>query len=496
MTARIYPVALKLISIVLLLSMFLKAVIEVRTDFDSWWYHLPWAANLWGIVTTDHYIWSDHLQDRFSGFPLLVEFLQGFFWYLTGRPEGANLVCLLSLILYLIFLRSYFRIPIYLSSIALLAIPLVQTHATSTYVDLPANLALSILFLMTYRLYINDNLVRPRDLLLMFGAAVFAAHAKFQAIPFVFILGGPILYKVIWVQYRETCKEGNDYTRLSGRLFAALFVGLLVFAVPVKNIILYKNPFYPFKFEVVGITLNHTQAFTEKEEDTSQATKWVQSVLELKSLPWNDPRRWTVDQANRRIEEIHRMGGFFGLYVVFHIGLLAYLCYRLGGREPWFAAAAITLAGLVNSVMPNSHLLRYYMFWMISLVSLNLFLIYRLDRSIVSSKWINRKSVAGVVVVALMFVIWVNKGWYVRPRLATLTHLNSFENLVDENVKPKVLAHINDGDKVCLPQNFRPWAFLYTSLFHGSKNYVIKQFKEPNECTGFRIFADITSWHR
>ena len=139
MTARIYPMVLRMISMTLLLSMSLKAVLEVSTEFDSWWYHLPWAANLWGIVTTEHYIWSGYVQDRFSGFPLLVEFLQGFFWQITGRPEGANLVCLLSLMLYLAFLRTYFRIPVYLSSIALLAIPLVQTHATSTYADLPAN---------------------------------------------------------------------------------------------------------------------------------------------------------------------------------------------------------------------------------------------------------------------------------------------------------------------------------------------------------------------
>ena len=499
MLARIYPVTLRMISVALLLSMFLKAVLEVRTEFDSWWYHLPWAANLWGIVTSEHYIWSDYVQDRFSGFPLLVEFLQGFFWYITGRPEGANLVCLLSLILYLAFLRIYFRIPIYLSSIALVAIPLVQTHATSTYVDLPANLAVSILFLMTYRLYTSDSIVRRRDLLLMLGAAAFAAHAKFQVMPSVFILGSFILYKEIWVRYRETRKEGNVYPWLLVRLFAAIFAGLLVFAVPIKNIIVHKNPFYPIKVEVAGITLNHTQDFTEKDAKTfhgqgiSRSIKWAQSVLELKSLPWNDSRRWTIAQANRRIKGIYRMGGFFGLYVVFHLGLLAYLCYRLGGREPWFAAVAITLAGLVNSVMPESHQLRFYMFWMITLVSLNLILIQRLDKSTVNSKWVNMKSVGGIAVIALMFVIWVNKGWYIRPRLTTLTHLNSFENLVATHVKPQVLTHINDGDKVCLPLNFRPWTFLYASRFHGSRNYVIKHFRDPNECTEFRIFADVSS---
>lgn len=102
---------------------------------------------MWGILPPDIYIFEENEQYRFDGFPLLADYLQGFFWFIFRRIQASNLVSLFSLSAYILFLKSVFKVSWYLSIIALLTIPLVQFHMTSCYVDLPANLAFSVGFI-------------------------------------------------------------------------------------------------------------------------------------------------------------------------------------------------------------------------------------------------------------------------------------------------------------------------------------------------------------
>ena len=74
----------------------------------------------------------------------------------------------------------------------------------------------------------------------------------------------------------------------------------------------------------------------------------------------------------------NRMGGFFGAYVV------ARACFVLGWRArrerrgpARRAAAASRCSRWSTSLMPQSHELRYYMCWMIVLVTLNAWLACR-----------------------------------------------------------------------------------------------------------------------
>ena len=41
---------LLLIAIAITSSIFLKAIIDLDINYDPWWYHLPFAARIWGIV--------------------------------------------------------------------------------------------------------------------------------------------------------------------------------------------------------------------------------------------------------------------------------------------------------------------------------------------------------------------------------------------------------------------------------------------------------------
>src|SRR5208282_4614139 len=76
----------------LLASMLAAAVHDVSMAWDVWYYHLPFAARIAGIVPAAQFTYDPLNQARFDGFPLLAETLQGALWRITGRAESANLV--------------------------------------------------------------------------------------------------------------------------------------------------------------------------------------------------------------------------------------------------------------------------------------------------------------------------------------------------------------------------------------------------------------------
>src|SRR5512144_1952370 len=127
--------ALSALAFLLSLSILVAALHDVSSAWDVWYYHLPFAARLAGVVGADAYAFHPANTARFAGFPLLAELCQGLFFRLFGFPQAANLVAFGALALYVVYLRRALQVPLYLGAIALLAIPLVQLHASSSYID-------------------------------------------------------------------------------------------------------------------------------------------------------------------------------------------------------------------------------------------------------------------------------------------------------------------------------------------------------------------------
>jgi len=71
----LFRLLLKGVSLVLLASMGLKAMVDVDKHWDSWAYHLPFAARLWGIIPPEEYVLGPYWQSWYEGFGLLGEFL-------------------------------------------------------------------------------------------------------------------------------------------------------------------------------------------------------------------------------------------------------------------------------------------------------------------------------------------------------------------------------------------------------------------------------------
>ena len=463
---------LKLTALILVSFVFLKAIIDVDRSYDTWVYHLPFAGRMWGITPVEMYEFENHEEARFAGFPILAEWFQGLFWFVFGHVQAANLVSFLSLVIYFCFLKVYFQVPLYLSAIALLAIPLVQTHATTCYVDLPGNLCIAVLILTTYLLYTQDNFTK-RNLWAIFISAACAANIKPQLVPLVFVILCFTLYRILLIYF----KHYNKYARLKLQVFLPVIVlaSLIVFATPLKNTVVYGNPFYPVRIEIAGQVLNHTMGLYSASPDylqeASRSQRWLYSILEI-----NSPN-WSVDQYSPDPSKT-RMGGFFGAYVVFNVLLFGYLVVRTRRRETIIAAVTVIVMTVVAANFPQSHELRYFIYWMLVLVSFNLYLVTYLKRT---ASIIEPKYIGVVAVFALAFVITKTQAFYVKPSLMTL------ERYVQQTTNPKVLEQINPGEQVCLVGK-QPNTFLYAAKFHPQRIfYSVKATADANNCGDRRV---------
>ena len=475
------------IAITLAASVFLKVILDVDNNYDPGWYHLPFAGRLGGILPREMFIGDEKwFEPRFDGFPLLAHFLQGIFWRITGRIQSANLVSFLAIVGYWFFLRSYFQVPLYLSIIALFSVPLVLNHASTSFVDLLGNVGTSILVMMTYSFYKNRQLPKLNELFIAFIGAAIAANTKTQLQPLVFVILIVVGIRLSWLYWRQ------PIVKLIKIVPVSILATLIIFATPVKNTVLYGNPLYPIKIEVAGIVLNHKLS-PEAYEEGNRQINWVTSVLEI-----NAPFIWTPDQWSSYPDRSRR-GGFFGAYVVFNLLLLLGFWVREliqnrslpsaeRSREARYAVFTAIAMSLVPLNFPQSHELRYFMYWMITLVSLNLYLIC-LPKQLFS-RWLQPKYIALVYLIFLTIVLSKI------GRFAAIPSFHTLDKYVEFGVKPEFIAQIKPNEKVCLlsshigedvqnsPTAALKYAYLYSSYFHPELNYdySIQAALDPQAC--------------
>lgn len=492
---------LSLAVIPLVVSIFLKAVIDMDNNYDPGWYHLPFAGRIWGILPREMFIGDEKwFEPRFDGFPLLAHFLQGFFWRITGRIQSTNLVGFFSITGYFWFLRAFFQVPLYLSAIALFSIPLVLTNATTSFVDLFGNVGISILVMMTYSFYKNKQVPKVKELLIAVVGAAIAVNTKTQLQPLACYILVFTVARLGWLYWQQGSKQKVKTCLIS------LLAATIIFASPIKNTILYANPFYPIKIKVGGIVLNH-KLDPEAYESGNRQKNWVTSVLEI-----NSPYFWKPDQWSD-FPERSRRGGFFGAYVVFNLLLLSGFFFRelaqnksipKGGeqrdnpegiapqhsREAVFAVLTTLAMSIVPLNFPQSHELRYFVYWMICLVSLNIYLVSLPKNRQLLGRWLQPKYMGLVFAVFLAIVLTKIGGLYARPLFSSL------DKYTDFGVKLNLLEQIKPNQQVCLisrhlgediqssPIAALKYAFVYSSYFHPEIDfdYSIQTAFDPEAC--------------
>ena len=461
-----FAVVTELIAIGLLVELFIRAFADVDISADSWGYHLPFAGRLWGIVGRDSYRFNSNLEVVYSGFPHSIEFIQGLFWKLSGRIQAANFVCLFSLVLFCFISKAVLKVHWQYVMLALITIPLVQIHATSDYVDLPVNLCVSTLIIIVYKWFVEVSKVTNLEFLLALLAAILAANGKFQM-----VLISIVLFSVtFWARFGG---GGGFRTALAtpGRTAAMLSIWaacvVLVGFTPLKNCMIHGNPFFPVKTTLFGNTLPYAgeqdagyTLSTQRFDVAGGAARWASSVFELK----NEPFSWSIDQWSSRAD-VSRTGGFFGAFMAANLLLVvARLIFKPGGK-PWRERFFWFLFIFLTAIAPRSLELRYYMYFSIVLVTLNIYGISQMARpeevvGLAEKVWMS---------VVLGFLIVVLAGThltYIRP------HFYGMQRFLADEVDPRAMAEIKEGGSYTIANAY--WPFLYCAEFHNRGDYSVR----------------------
>jgi hypothetical protein len=470
---------LQAIATALLVSTFVAAVHDVSTSWDVWYYHLPFAARIWGIVPEQAYSFHALNEARFQGFPLLGELLQGLFWRAFGRPEASNLVAFAAVPLHALFLKRFFQVPLHLSVIGLMAIPLVQLHASSCYIDLPANSCAAMLVLLVYHLFTREGAVSGRTLVLLGVLAAGAVNMRFQLLAVVLLALLAATPRVLGPLFRDLGSAGKARQRALLKLSLIALSLPLVFASPLKNLVLHHNPFYPVKLAPFGIALPGVEDVYSSSppylEHAPRPLRFLYSLLEIGVRPMTSRRRWTIDQWMPEGSTGNRMGGFFGAYVVFHLAALGWATARARTLPARVGAALFAVLTAVTALLPQSHELRYYLYWMLVLVSLNLILACQRERLALSP---SPPALGAAGAGALLIVLAVTRCGYVYPSGS------SFATLLHDKVDPATLERIRDGGQACLSRE--PWTILYAATFHPPSRYAIQETERKEDCGAYR----------
>ncbi len=426
---------------------------DVSKAWDTWLYHLPFAARLSGLVDRTSYAFTAANEARYEGFPVLIEWAQGLLWRLSGRVECANFVSLAAVGGVAIALRSWFSVPWHFTLLAMVAIPLVQTHAAACYIDLPANACAALFVVTTLKGLARQRAPSHLGLLGAMALAAAVANARFQLVPVVGVFG--LLLTANALRQREG--------RLT-RLLILVASAPVVFATLLRNLLLHGNPAWPM--ELPGFAFPFAEPAYASSPDWLSAAprpmRFVASILEVGLDGLETHRRWSIDQWTEPTRPGLRLGGFFGAYVVVHLVALAAGWVR-GYLHYVYGAGFMVLTVLV-SLLPQSHELRYYMVWMITLVCLNLIV------------WVPRtpRSMGFLSVGALILVAWSTQGWYLVPRG------EGAAAFVAAHTDAPALSALSRGARACAWQE--PYRFLYAPVFHGRHDYAIREVDAPDEC--------------
>jgi hypothetical protein len=338
-----------------------RAAVRLELRWDTFAYHLPFAARRAGIPVP--YEPSDIVLPYYEGFPPLPHIAQGLLWRLTGSMNATGLVNALAFAGLLVYAQRCLGARLWLVALIALTAPLVVIHAASSYVDLFGNCFLAAGACSCLHLFLFPEAARRSVLVGGLLALVAAAWTKFQLVAVIaplFCVFGAILLS------RPT-------TAGLPRRRALLLCGLAVAlgASPyLKNLVVYGNPFWPVRLPLIGDLVPYRIdpiAVGMQRERPPELTQLSQFRLFWHSLfeidhPTSYPNRarWIIDQGNAWTA--FRMGGFWNVAAGFYlVALVGSLLVAFRRRGAYAAAGALLLLAYV-AALPQSNELRYYLF--------------------------------------------------------------------------------------------------------------------------------------
>ncbi len=479
--------------IVLLGALIRKAWIDVDVAWDSFAYHLPLAALRTGIISPEQYHLSARINSIHQGYSALADYFQGFLWRITGRVQATNFLGIFGLAFFSATLKRVFRISPVHALFCFFCIPVVLIQSTSTYIDLFGNCVLGSMVMVILAAWLWPERVSVKQILLVVALFCVVLNIKMLYLPvapFWLLLFAAILYfqrdklatlKVQW-------NNATSFARF------ALIAGVLAlvslgFVNEVKNALVFHNPVYPIDMRIGHIhfrgEIANTQIASVKEpaylEHAPRVARWLLSVLEYRAFEGRVPL-WTNSQGDVPFTSpALRMGGYFSPIVLFNILWFGLLQTRLRdrfGRKPAYFVCLLTV---LTAFQPGAEELRYLMYWLLCLISVNLFLTTQLLEETKYARII----FLGTMAAFMIFVLCSTGFAYLRTNGWSVQQVSRMWG-----VDGKLSAMPpHDGEAVCVLGKGQR-SFMYAPIFHpnlAGLHYRVMEANTPAECQGARV---------
>jgi hypothetical protein len=321
--------------------------------FDALAYHLPFAALRTGILAPDQFVLPPLLADRLIGFPPLADWVQGGLWRLFGRPEAAALIAPLAVLLFAAYARAAFGLPMLWSVLIFVAVPTLHTALDGMYVDLWTNAAFAVHLLAAFRVVTGRGRAETGAAVSMLALSV-AVWSK----PQFTIVGGVSLVLFGALLWRRGAWRA---------LAVCAVLAPLCFFWPLRNLVMFGNPFWPVEARVGPISLPGTQSnHWDAPADLQRANgvwRYVLSQLDLDAVNAR-PGGYTLDQGYQPVGTPgYRMGGSLSVLLLAALAALLVAMRRLRpGRDALWAGAAMIVLTAAVAALPGAHELRYFSF--------------------------------------------------------------------------------------------------------------------------------------
>ncbi len=481
MIARVLAERVRLSTIVAL-GTFVLVAVRAWSTVDPYWdtlaYHWVFAARSVGLCGRECFAMPPLMEALYDGFPLFVHRVQGALWRLTGGPSAGDLVNVGAVVALLAYLRARFRVPLAWSWLAMLAIPVVQIELTSSYIDVTVNALVTIALLVVLRMLVEPAGDHRIDVVIALAALAAAVGGKFLMVPVALLA---------WAAITVLAARTPSMLRFARRgvALATLAVVGAIALLPALaiNARAHGNPFYPIgvdigRLHIAGpFPMRQPNAVSLAWMDSPQPLRWLASVGEYDSFRAR-PLPWTIGQGDVPHESpSFRMGGYFVGYVLGAVALLVWSARSVPGAR-WSAAMMILLSGLC-AWSPASHELRYYAFWMMTLVCVVLAATHA-PAFASTDQPARRRCAHALVVIATATVISMTGAAYLQTEHPTL------EDLIVHT--RATVAQVPDGGVLCIRDRSR-FAFLYAEIFHRPRHYATRLLDgdEPDDRCTMRV---------
>jgi hypothetical protein len=243
------------------------------------------------------------------------------------------------------------------------------------------------------------------------------------------------------------------------------------------------NPIYPIQFEVpiLHLQLNgpeieykNTPGYAEKYGILSRPIYFLLSIAEYDWAIRGVTPYYNVDMGSfekPKSYSVARTGGWWGANIIISIFLIAALSVLAKvnnlnrNKISFFPLVLFILITGITSCMPQSHELRYFLYWPILLIFNLAYLVTNLTLSFRHSIFI------GMLYIWLFFVsLFSLQG----ESIGSLISYKSEQELIGIDATAKEIVTAKQLGGICLGPTYSPYQFNYSSVLHGG-NYFIEQ---------------------